>query len=136
MIVFIIAASQTFVLEADARPLGACGRKGGGTCVVDGDTFRWRGAKIRIADIDTPEIAQARCDGERRLGLAAKNRLAELLGEGGFMLVAWPGRDEDRYGRKLRIVMRHGRSIGDQLVREGLARTWEGRRRPWCSINP
>ena len=34
------------------------------------------------------------------------------------------GRDEDRYGRKLRVVVRNGRSLGDQLVSEGLARTW------------
>jgi micrococcal nuclease len=42
------------------------------------------------------------------------------------------GRDEDRYGRKLRVVVRDGRSIGDMLVAEGLARAWTGRREPRC----
>jgi endonuclease YncB( thermonuclease family) len=28
--------------------------------------------------------------------------------------------------------LRDGRSLGDQLVSEGLARTWSGRREPWC----
>lgn len=32
------------------------------------------------------------------------------------------GRDEDKYGRKLRIVMRDGESLGGALVDEGLAR--------------
>ncbi|WP_394357150.1 hypothetical protein [Sphingopyxis indica] len=41
-------------------------------------------------------------------------------------------RDSDRYGRKLRIVVRGGTSVGSVLVAEGLARPWEGRRRPWC----
>ena len=36
------------------------------------------------------------------------------------------GRNEDRYGRKLRVVVRNGRSLGDWLVSEGLARTWGG----------
>ncbi|CAN5343435.1 hypothetical protein BH09PSE3_BH09PSE3_04780 [soil metagenome] len=42
-------------------------------------------------------------------------------------------RDADRYGRKLRIVMRHGASIGEELVAEGLAREWDGARHSWCA---
>ena len=107
---------------------------GGGSmvnCVVDGDTFRLSGDKIRIADIDTPELHPARCPYEQALGEAAKQRLLELLNAGPFDLRPID-RDTDRYGRKLRVVMRGGKSLGDVLVTEGLARTWEGRRRGWC----
>ena len=38
----------------------------------------------------------------------------------------------DRYGRKLRILTRGGESLGAVLVHEGLARYYEGGRRPWC----
>ena len=41
--------------------------------------------------------------------------------------------DEDRYGRKLRVVVRDGWSLGETLVSEGLARRWTGRRLPWCA---
>jgi endonuclease YncB( thermonuclease family) len=41
-------------------------------------------------------------------------------------------RDEDRYGRKLRILTRGGESLGELLVDEGLARYFEGGRRSWC----
>lgn len=101
------------------------------TCVVDGDTFWFRGEKIRIADIDTPELSPPRCQRERELGLAAKNRLLDILNSGplSFKVVA---RDEDRFGRKLRIVYRDRRSVGDILVAEGLARKWQGSRRSWC----
>lgn len=102
------------------------------TCVVDGDTFWLNSSKIRIADIDTPEISEPKCASEKALGERAKLRLRELLNAGKFELAAWQGRDEDQYGRKLRVVMRDGRSLGDQLVSEGLARTWSGRREPWC----
>ena len=57
--------------------------------------------------------------------------MEQLLDAGPFELVP-VDRDEDRYGRKLRIVTRDGRSLGGQLVAEGLARPWEGRRRGWC----
>lgn len=47
-------------------------------CVHDGDTFWHEGEKIRIADIDTPEL-NGQCPSESRLAIAARNRLADLL---------------------------------------------------------
>jgi len=102
------------------------------TCVVDGDTFWLEGEKIRIADIDTPEISEPKCDAEYELGMKATYRLRDLLNAGSFEVRTIGDRNVDRYGRKLRVVVRNGRSLGDQLVREGLARTWTGRREPWC----
>jgi micrococcal nuclease len=100
--------------------------------VIDGDTFDYAGVRIRIADIDTPEV-RGRCPYETALAARATARTRQLLAAGDFQLHALPsGRDEDRYGRKLRIVTRGGRSVGDVLVAEGLARTWTGRREPWC----
>lgn len=100
-------------------------------CVVDGDTFWFRGEKIRIADIDTPELSPPRCAREKQVGEAAKHRLYTMLNAGSFSLLAgW--RDEDQYGRKLRTVYRDGLSIGTILVGEGLARRWEVSRRGWC----
>lgn len=100
--------------------------------VIDGDTFDYGGMRVRIADIDTPEL-RGRCEHEIDLARRATRRMAALLAEGPFDLEPLPnGRDTDRYGRQLRIVTRHGRSLGDQLVAEGLARTWSGRREPWC----
>jgi micrococcal nuclease len=103
------------------------------TCVVDGDTFWLQGEKIRIADINAPETHQAGCPAERRLGDQAARRLTNLLNAGPFELIV-RGRPVDRYGRALRIVMRNGRSLGAQLVQEGLAETWRGKRSDWCVL--
>lgn len=100
-------------------------------CVIDGDTFWLRGQKIRIADINTPELGYADCDYERRLATKAKRRLLILLNDGPFSLQKI-ARNRDKYGRKLRIVTRNGESIGDQMVAEGLAEYWQGYRRNWC----
>jgi micrococcal nuclease len=101
--------------------------------VIDGDTFDLGGTRIRIADIDTPEV-RGRCDYETELAARATARMRTLLYQGGFELhPPADGRDEDRFGRKLRIVTRGGRSLGDLLVAEGLARTWTGRRESWCA---
>jgi micrococcal nuclease len=101
-------------------------------CVVDGDTFWFRGEKIRIADIDAPEISEPECPAEKQVGETARDRLLALLNEGRFSLTAgW--RDEDRYGRKLRTVWRSGKSLGMALVEEGMARRWNGPAFGWCA---
>ena len=111
---------------------GFC-RVGGGThCADDGDTFWMNGVKFRIADIDAPETHQPRCAAEADLGRRAARRLHELLNGGPFIL-RQSGRDEDRYGRKLRLLIRRGTSLGSILVREGLARPYKGGPRAgWC----
>lgn len=73
----------------------------------------------------------ARCAQEAALGDAATGRLREWLNAGSFNLES-ADRDTDHSGRKLRIVTRGGTSVGSVLIAEGLARPWEGQRRPWC----
>jgi len=125
-------ARETMREEATAAAsFTMCGSARHVDCVVDGDTFWLGGEKIRVADIDAPETHPPRCENEARLGAEATERLLALLNEGPFNLRS-ADRDEDRYGRKLREVMRGGQSLGAILVSEGLAREWTGHREPWC----
>ncbi len=100
-------------------------------CVVDGDTFWYGGEKIRIADINTPEVGNPQCAAEAALGAKATERLTALLNAGPFTLER-TDRDADKYGRALRIVTRDGESLGETLVDEGLAERWQGYRGGWC----
>jgi micrococcal nuclease len=108
-----------------------CARPPHANCVIDGDTFYFESQSIRIADIDAPETHPPRCAEEARLGKAATARLRDLLNAGPFEMRSGT-RDEDRYGRKLRTIVRDGDSLGRILVAEGLARRWTGSRQPWC----
>ena len=108
-----------------------CGSGARINCVVDGDTFWFAGDKIRIADIDAPEIFSPHCASEKALGERATERLRALLNAGPIELTRGE-RNKDIYGRLLRTVSRDGRSLGAELVAEGLARPWTGRRLPWC----
>jgi endonuclease YncB( thermonuclease family) len=112
-------------------PFALCAATRQPNCVIDGDTIRYGGIKIRLADIDAPEVFSPRCPSEATRGERATRRLLALMNAGPFQLVAG-GRDEDRYGRKLRTIERGGRSVGDTLIAEGLARRWDGARRSWC----
>lgn len=108
-----------------------CHTGGGYNCVVDGDTIWLEGQNIRVADIDAPETHEPRCPSEKELGDRATLRLQQLVNSGAVTLQPID-RDEDNYGRKLRIVLVDGASVGDALVSEGLARWYAGGRRPWC----
>ena len=101
-------------------------------CVVDGDTIWVDGIKIRLEDIDAPEVFSPKCASELARGNRATERLLALINQGPFDLVRTGTRDRDRYGRKLRTLTRAGHSLGATLIAEGLARPWDGARHPWC----
>ena len=100
--------------------------------VVDGDTIKAPyGVTYRLLGFDTPETRFAKCDAERALGLAAKERLEELL-ETSEVKVIESGK-RDKYGRTLAHVTADGRDVGEILIGEGLARAYHGeRRKSWC----
>ena len=131
-IALLCACSQATAKDEISRTFTLCHTGGGTNCVVDGDTLWLDGEKIRVADIDTPETHGPKCAAEGDLGARATRRLHQLVNAGPFSVSQIGSRDTDRYGRKLRVLTRGGRSLGDQLVSEGLARTWTGRREPWC----
>jgi endonuclease YncB( thermonuclease family) len=123
--------AEAAAITGERIQFSSCHMGGGYNCVVDGDTIWLQGQKIRIADIDTPETHDFRCPSEKVLGDRATKRLQQLLNNGSVTLQPID-RDEDRYGRKLRIVMVDGASVGDTLVGEGLARWYGSGRQPWC----
>ena len=83
------------------------------TCVVDGDTFWWRGEKFRLACIDAAEINEPK-------GLAARHFLARVLAsERATIRRLGIG---DRYERQLVLVYFAGMPIGDVMVSSGFAR--------------
>lgn len=128
----ILQPNQLLAPPGVQRSFSLCHTGGGTNCVVDGDTIWLDGVKIRLADIDAPETHPPRCDREADLGNRATQRLLSLVNAGPFEAVPTGSRDEDRHGRKLRLLERDGKSLGDVLVSEGLARRWDGSRHPWC----
>jgi endonuclease YncB( thermonuclease family) len=125
------AAAFPQASDHEAARFARCAGRERVSCVVDGDTFWYRGARIRIADINAPEVSSPKCAAEARLGARATRRLTELLNAGPFTLEPID-RATDRYGRKLFTVTRGGESIGRTLEAEGLAEHWKGYRGDWC----
>jgi len=102
-----LALSAAVSPSAAAPPAGdretgsfaACVGPGRVTCVVDGDTFWYRGLKIRIADINAPELGHPSCAYELRLAEAATRRLTDLLNAG-------PSRSRSKDARRIAMAAR------------------------------
>jgi micrococcal nuclease len=98
---------------------------GGGASVariVDGDTLTTtRGDRVRLVQIDTPEVGSGEC-----YSRAAARELARLAPVGSpVRLEADAALDSvDRYGRLLRYVWVGGRNLNLELVRRGAATVW------------
>jgi endonuclease YncB( thermonuclease family) len=97
--------------------------------VHDGDSLRCNGERIRIANIDAPELPDSpRCTDPRRSGwcdpvLAVKSRdaLRVFLARGPVTIHRT---GVDRYGRTLARVTVNGKDAGRYLIGLGLARRW------------
>ena len=100
------------------------------TCLVDGDTGWERGVKWRAIDVDTPEIDHAECQQEKRLGIAARDRLRQLMA-GGYRIEG--NGEKGYYGRDLVVVrLADGRDAGHVLIDEGLSQRWPNTGNRWC----
>lgn len=125
---FVIARGELPEAPADAVPGSSVGAP---VRVIDGDTIDVAGERVRLVNIDTPEMPpKARCAAEADGALRARDRLQALVASGD---VALARTGTDRYGRTLAHVSVDGADVGHALIAAGLARPWEGRRRTWCA---
>jgi len=99
--------------------------------VHDGDTIRCGAERIRIANIDAPELPDSpKCQDRRRsyawcdyqAGYQARDVLRSFLSRGTVRLERIGA---DRYGRTLAYVSVNGRDAGQFLVAAGLAKPWK-----------
>jgi endonuclease YncB( thermonuclease family) len=112
--ILTVAIMAALTTPVGAAPIVAVGP----VIIVDGDTIKVDGVKIRILEIDTPETYHSRCENELILGLKAKERLRQLVDAG---QLSYAPNGLDRYGRTLAYVYVNGQSVGEVLLREQLA---------------
>lgn len=98
--------------------------------VHDGDTIRCGRERVRIANIDAPELPDSpKCQDRRRsyawcdfaAGEASRVALVRLLSRGRVMIERL---GTDPYGRTLATVSVNGLDAGDYLISQGLAKPW------------
>lgn len=111
-----------------------------GDLAYDGDTIyltipelppELRDVSGRLLNIDAPEL-EGKCAGERILAIQARDELRAMLAAAKAVEVCpirW-----DKYGGRIDVmVWADGVDVGEELVRRGLARPYDGgKRASWC----
>jgi len=95
---------------------------------VDGDTIVLAGGRrVRLAQIDAPELTEGEC-----YAIEAQQTLADLLPAGTEVRLRRDRQldDVDRFGRLIRYVLTENGNLNLELVRRGAASVWfvEGER--------
>lgn len=97
--------------------------------VIDGDTVVVNGEHIRLLDIDTPEI-HGKCLSEKTMAYQAKGYVQGLLATNKVRIER---HGKGKYGRTLAYLWIGDKTINQMLLDAGLARKYEGGRKPWCN---
>lgn len=105
-------------------------RNGGVILVVDGDTIKVGGQRLRLKGIATAEIADAQCEAERLLGEKAKSFLTGVV-SGGLPYIHYTG-EFAPHERPLIVLYANGNNVNDMLVRAKHAVEWDGTRPLFC----
>ena len=97
-------------------------------CVIDGDTVwilrpdRTIAEKIRLQNVNAPELSRPRSRRELNRAVAATEFLRDKIERAGSATIRRRGKD--RYGRTLARIAIDGRDLGRLLVRAGHAKHW------------
>ena len=106
--------------------------------IVDGDTADFRidlgfdlsiKIRVRLVGINAWE-SRTRNLAEKKLGIASKARLKEICEEAmENKTLKISTTEKGKYGRYLGVIYANGKSVNDQLVKEGHAHHYDGGKR-------
>lgn len=102
----------------------------GDTCyvIIDG-----KNTKIRLLELDTPEISKPKCDAEKRLGIEARDYLNSLI-ENASTIEFKTDYVEDYFGRVLSFLIIDGEDVSEKIVNNNLGVVYKRNdKKDWCS---
>ena len=101
----------------------------GDTCYV---TVDGKNNKIRLLELDTPEISKPKCDEELELGLKARDYLNDLI-ENASNIEFMTEYKEDYFGRVLSYLIIDGEDVAAKIVSNNLGVVYErNSKKDWC----
>ena len=102
----------------------------GDTCYVTVDGTK---TKIRLLELDTPEISKPRCDAELQLGLNARDYLNDLI-DNATTIEFKTDYTEDYFGRILAYLIVDGEDVSAKIVKNNLGVVYDrNNKQDWCS---
>ena len=89
-------------------------------------------AKIRLLELDTPEISKPKCEAELELGLEARDYLNNLIANASSVEIK-TDYEKDYFGRTLAYLIIDGEDASAKIRSNNLGVTYEkGNKKDWC----
>ena len=129
---FLIFFSMVTVAEAEIvlRQYNGQYCYDGDTCYVMIDSNE---AKIRLLELDTPEISKPKCEAELELGLEARDYLNNLIINASSVEIKTKY-EKDYFGRTLAHLIIDGEDASAKIISNNLGVIYErGNKKDWCS---
>ena len=102
----------------------------GDTCYVMIDGTK---AKIRLLELDTPEISKPKCEAELELGLEARDYLNNLIANASSVEIK-TDYEKDYFGRTLAHLIIDGEDASAKIRSNDLGVIYQrGNKQDWCS---
>ena len=102
----------------------------GDTCYV---TVDGANTKIRLLELDTPEISKPKCEAELKLGLTAKDYLNNLIAKASTIEFK-TDYTEDYFGRILAHLIIDGEDVSAKIVNNNLGVVYDrNNKADWCA---
>ena len=129
---FLIFFSMVTLVEAEIVL-----RQYNGQYCYDGDTcyvmIDGNKAKIRLLELDTPEISKPKCEAELELGLEARDYLNNLIANASLVEIKTEY-EKDYFGRTLAHLIIDGEDASAKIRNNDLGVIYErGNKQDWCS---
>ena len=101
----------------------------GDTCYV---TYKGKNDKVRLLELDTPEISSPKCEQEYVLGIDARNFVNNLISEG-VSIKFKTEYNRDFFGRILSYIIVDGENVSKKMVSNGLGVIYDrSNKKDWC----
>ena len=101
----------------------------GDTCYV---TYKGKNDKVRLLELDTPEISNPKCEQEYALGIDARNFVNNLISEA-VSIKFKTEYNRDFFGRILSYIIVDGENVSKKMVSNGLGVIYDrSNKKDWC----
>ena len=111
-------------------------RKQNGLFCYDGDTcyvtYQGKKDKVRLLDLDTPEISKPNCEKEYILGIEARDYINQVISEG-EKITFNTKYNRDFFDRILSYIIVDGENLSEKMVSNRLGVVYEkNNKKDWC----
>ena len=130
--VFLLVLNKVYSTEILLRKNNSLFCYDGDTCYVTIDNQK---EKIRLLELDTPEISKPKCEKEYLRGIEARDFINQLIEDANSIIIE-TDYSKDYFGRTLAYLIVDGVDVSSLMIEKGLGVKYQkGIKNNWCKIN-